>query len=201
MARTIFIGMDQASGRNSDFGVAIIEPDTLQIIEAIQFKPRVPKTSPVELRIIDITQQIDAFLTPVIDECIRANIHIVAATEQFIMRGKGGESLAWAVGAILTCFPCNPDYVTFIRVNNLYAKRNAFGSGKADKSQVLSGLINVFGGNPDSVSFLQQLGQDGKEDAIDAVSIALGASVKYRLEAAKVVSSHKTKTKSNKSKK
>jgi Holliday junction resolvasome RuvABC endonuclease subunit len=63
----------------------------------------------------------------------------------------------------------------------MVAKKNSFGSGTADKSQVAEGLLNIFQSNKESYKLIKELTESGKDDILDAISLALAASIKPRL--------------------
>ena len=172
---SLFLGIDQSTGSKSALGIALIEPKSKTILFSASLRPRFKGMS-TEQRIYDLAQQFDEIFLDIYMDCRQNKTKLVITFEQFVMRGKSGQSLAWIVGALISCIPIDDDFILILHTNNLYAKKNSTGSGKSDKEQIGAGLLEIFEGNKESIDKLKDLIHNELWDEVDAISLALAAS-------------------------
>jgi Holliday junction resolvasome RuvABC endonuclease subunit len=89
--------------------------------------------------------------------------------EQFVMRGKGGESLNRLIGSYMASI--SPSQGNVIHVQNTSVKKVIAGHGHADKASVSAGLETFFSSNKESVAIVKTLTQRGEFDILDALAI------------------------------
>jgi Holliday junction resolvasome RuvABC endonuclease subunit len=85
--------------------------------------------------------------------------------ESFVMRGKGGETLARLTGALISTVP---DKAQFKEVQNTSVKKIIGGSGSDDKKVVANALLKLY---PNQVDLIQNLIDAEDYDALDALAI------------------------------
>jgi Holliday junction resolvasome RuvABC endonuclease subunit len=96
----------------------------------------------------------------------------IVAVEYFVMRGKGGETLARMVGAVLGCLPPLSQYV---EVQNSTLKKFVGGHGAASKEEVAEGVLEYFMINDNSLALVTEFVLEERWDLVDALAIAITA--------------------------
>lgn len=102
------------------------------------------------------------------------------ATEFFVMRGKGGQSLQRLIGAYYAVLPNGFDV---IEVQNTAVKMCIGGSGKDDKRAVAEGVYSWFKGkNKESARMVWNAINEEKWDQLDACAIAITGYLKREIK-------------------
>lgn len=171
----LVVGIDPGTGMSSPTGLVIFNPDTKDIFYAKRVQP--PKDQmALQSRLKYIAREITTAL-----EQLDEDVPTTAFIETFVMRGKGGETLSRLTGAILTAIP---DHVLVRRVANLTVKKAITGSGKADKQQVLQGLIDwsTTPLNENTYEWLRRVLLSESWDLADALAIGIAGDMGHGKE-------------------
>lgn len=158
------VALDQSTGSRSDFGFCVVEMDTMDILVAKAIK--IKKDPDLRKRIKLIAAHIAAEFKLLEQQGVDYAIFI----EQYVMMGKGGESLQRLNGALMVVAPSNRE-MHFI--NNLQVKKFVTGSGKAEKRDIAMGLLEIFKSNKNSVDLINNLMVGSNWDALDAIAIGV----------------------------
>ena len=98
------------------------------------------------------------------------------ATEYFVMKGKGGQSLQRLVGAYYSVLP---SYYDVIEVQNTGVKQVIGGTGKGDKRAVAEGVHSwLLGKNKESAKIVWNLINEESWDILDAMAIGITGYLK-----------------------
>lgn len=156
----IVIGIDPGTGVSSPTGFAAFDPDTKEVlyVEAIGSNKATPAG-----RIREISQRVAELL-----ESVDPDADALVAIESFVMRGKGGETLARMTGALMAAIPERMDQVF---VQNTTVKLLVGGHGKADKDQVAAGALHWLYGSGAAQNAAFELYSRDETDAL-AIGIA-----------------------------
>lgn len=160
----IVVAIDPGTGSaesGSACGVAIYNKNTDTLLTA--FELRANSKTPAYKRILEISHQ----LRDVLASAKAKYGPLEVRTESFVMRGKGGETLARLVGALIASLPSD---CTFAEVHNITLKKDLTGFGGADKGDIGLALVKRF---PKQVDAVQRLIDTKQEDALDAIAIAI----------------------------
>jgi Holliday junction resolvasome RuvABC endonuclease subunit len=163
----LVVGIDPGSGKSSPTGLAIIEPDTRDILHISNVRADCDDFSH---RIKGISQQVAdivSFLDP--------DVHVDIYLESFVMRGKGGEMLARLTGALMAAMPYER-HVAF--VHNTTMKKVVAGHGRAEKFEVGNALYIWAAGNKESQDQIEHLLLCQEWDMIDAIGLAVAGDRK-----------------------
>lgn len=174
------VGIDPSSGARSSVGFSVIDMETMQILVAKEFK--IPASPDLKVRLKHIAAHMvkEFKILEVQDQ------EYIICIEQTVMRGKGGESLNRAIGAIMVTMPLARK---LYHVSNMRMKLFISGSGKGDKKDIAEGLKKYF---PNS-DLLFQLTTSSRWDTIDSIGIAI-TGYKENVEKLKIVSNTKSKS-------
>lgn len=176
MDKTIIIGIDPGSGTRSNTGLAVIDPINIEILYIDELSPA-SKYDPTDVRLYDLAVQYEVTLNTILDGIGKDEALVVF--EQFVMKGKGGETLSRLIGAFLG----RTNYPTY-HVNNMVVKQKITGfGGSDDKKAVGRGLESYFRGSKSSLSIIKDLIDKESWDMIDAIAIAVAGSEQYKEEA------------------
>ena len=136
----LVIGVDPGTGVSSPTGVAIFDPTRRKVL----YTERLFPDSPGDDLAHKLAAIRDRFAFIVRFEVWRAGLgdEVLMAIESFVMRGKGGETLARCTGALMSC--CDEN-VEVTLVNNLKMKKIVWGTGRASKAEVALGVNKWFG--------------------------------------------------------
>lgn len=167
--KPLVIGIDPGTGVNSGAGVAVIDVEKNQLLMAKSVWGSRRGRVATHLRIREISRLISSDLASFFESAQTLFV------ESFVMRGKGGETLARFTGAIIGIIP---DGVGFEEVQNTRVKKLVGGRGDSDKLAVAEAVYDHFEGSPESIEIIEELVVAEDYDAIDAIAIAL-AGVKY----------------------
>lgn len=149
---------------SSATGFVAFDTETLEIIYAVDIR-----SDRRELRhkLKDISEMVAGLLLELVNRGKPVHFYI----EQFVMRGKGGESLQRLIGAIMSVCP---DEVTFDHVQNTTVKLVMAGHGHADKVSVAMATLDYFAKNKKSHDYIKKLIISKDFDKLD--SLAIGVS-------------------------
>lgn len=166
MIKRIRLGIDQGTGASSAMGVALYDPNTDELLGAWELRPSMRK--PSWQRIRDITLQAKS----IIDTAIAKHGPLEVRFEGVVLRNRGGQILAWSVGAIIGHIPLS---CTVSEVHNITLKRFITGNAGADKRAMGEGLIRYFEklNKGEALDAVRKLIDNNMSDAIDAVCIAV----------------------------
>lgn len=151
----IVLGIDPGTGLNSPAAIFVFDAVTKKIIYSDEYSSKKKDaTSRIREIALKIAQKIGYF---------RPDLFCI---ENFVMRGKGGETLQRFIGSLI---PFTLEVVPFIQVQNTTVKKMVGGTGKAEKPEVALGVLNYFEG----ISDIQTLIDNEKWDTLDAAAIAI----------------------------
>lgn len=167
----LVVGIDPGSGKSSPTGLAVIEPDTKDILHISNVRADCDDFSH---RIKGISQQVGDIVS-FLDPDVLVEIYI----ESFVMRGKGGEMLARLTGSIMAAMPYER-HVAF--VHNTTMKKVVAGHGRAEKQEVGSALYVWAEGNAISQSIIENLLLCQEWDMLDAIGLAVAGDRKTQAE-------------------
>ena len=159
--RRIIFAIDPGTGSSSACGICVYDPNTVKIITTLEVWPELQK--PTWKRLRDMQTQVMHLLNAARD------IHgpLEVRTESFVMRGKGGETLARFIGGVIAHLPWDSE---FVEVHNIILKRNITGNARADKSEMGEALKKKV---PLCIALIQEMIDNKSWDAIDAACIAI----------------------------
>jgi Holliday junction resolvasome RuvABC endonuclease subunit len=158
----VLIGLDPGSGVSSPTGAIAYDKDTMDIYFAEACGSR---HTNIEHRIQEISRHVAYLISSVAPE-----EQGIVFIEHFVMRGKGGETLARLVGSLLAVVPPHFE-VRF--VNNMKMKLLVGGTGKADKELVAAGVLDHFRNSHQIKRMIEQ-----KEwDLTDAFGLAIAGNI------------------------
>lgn len=163
------LGIDPGTGSRSACGVALLDLDAGAVLWTAELYPRDGRAQPgmpVHHRIKLINEQVQELFAQAEDFASDSDSRVIVGIESFVMRGKGGETLAQFKGAVMSGLPLKTEIK---EVQNTTIKKYAGDTGKADKMQVGKGLIERL---PVSAGYIQNLMDNRKWDEIDAIAIA-----------------------------
>jgi Holliday junction resolvasome RuvABC endonuclease subunit len=158
----IIMGVDPGTGSKSALGMAVVDVRRRVLL---RWEEYVAKGAAWE-RIRSVIGQLKGAIIACPDvEAI--------ASEYFVMRGKGGETLSRLVGGLIVSIP---DGTKFIEVQNSTIKKVLTGRGDASKEEVAAAVLNYFKDDWESYSTVKTLIAEESWDAIDAMAIAIAGS-------------------------
>ncbi len=163
----LIISLDPSSGSASALGICIIDSKLKKIIDIDEILPKGKYTS-VEVRIRLIGLAIKSILAKYYHY-----ESVLVATEYTVMKGRGGESLNRAIGAMIASLPLEKDGWQWKNIQNTTVKLLVAGTGSADKSQVAIGTENFFNHDQDSLEIIRNLIKLEKWDILDAIAIGI----------------------------
>lgn len=170
---SILVGIDPGSGKSSNTAIACFNSSSKEIYFCVEIEPTVdPKKDPFHFLLNDLAAQLAVHMGNIKKLAPNKNSEVHVYIENFVMRGKGGQVLNQAVGALLSRIPMTFSCTT---VMNTSVKALVAGNGKADKVEVASGVVRYFkaNGHPESADFVQDLLDLGYYDRTDAFAIAI----------------------------
>ncbi len=186
----LIVGIDPGTGRSSDSGFAIIDPERRVIHYTARFgsKAKMPHMLYQELCVL-LKRHIQ----------VATDMHdpnTIFACETFVMRGKGGETLQRLIGAYMSHVPVGHH---FYEVFNTTVKRLVSGHGAGDKDDVAIGIAAWLKGaatpDQDSLDKVEELRHLKAFDELDAIAIAIACHEQLKAEALLVSWKSETKTK------
>lgn len=163
----LVVGIDPGTGSSSPLGVVIVDFLDREILATQEFWSD-EKTASKRIR--DISEKLRDFLP--------SDIYL-AVSEYFVMRGKGGETLARMVGAIIASLPRQ---AIFTETQNSTVKRIIGGHGRASKEEVAEGVLEYFSENERSFAVVTELLHNEQFDLLDALAIAICGYERQRQE-------------------
>lgn len=153
------VGIDPTSGHTSKLGFAVIDIETMTIVDVKAFQA--PKTPDLRARIKYLLLALSAEFKKL--EELNQTYSIFF--ESTVMRGKGGESYQRAIGAMIAI---TPSHRPIYEVNNKSVKAYITGNGNAQKDEIGPALM-AFIEDPRLVDLIV-----GKRyDELDSIAIAL----------------------------
>lgn len=160
----IVVGIDPASGVSSPVGLVAFDPESKEILFYTALWPEKGATA-LHKRLVSLHDQASELLSA-LDPKERTYVFI----ENFVMRGRGGEQLARASGALMAAVPswCELDEVHNVRLKMLVG-----GSGKADKLTVAEGVARFFEDDPTSHEVVLKAIRDKDFDVTDALAVGI----------------------------
>ena len=159
--RHLVIGIDPGTGVKSPLGVVAFDPATKEIVLVAE---GTSKRKPLRLRLQDVLVAYQDALAELAPKTSTVFI------EQFVMQGKGGETLQRLIGATLFL---TPEEIEIFEVNNKQVKLCVGGSGSAEKLQVAEGVARYFRSSPKSREQIKALILAERWDVLDAFAIAI----------------------------
>lgn len=160
----LVVGIDPASGVSSPVGVAIFDPDSKEIL-AIEDVWPAKGARTLHQRLCSIYDQVSDILA-----AIPPDERVYAYLENFVMRGRGGEQLARASGALIAAVPSHWE---FDEVHNITLKALVGGSGKADKLGVADGVARYFEDCTASHDRVLKIIKNKEFDKTDALAVGI----------------------------
>lgn len=164
--------VDPGTGTKSPLGFSVFEIESLEIIVAEELWPDNRKGS-IKDRISSIAEKFRAKCSPYFLQ------ETLFLSEDFVMRGKGGQTLQNMIGAIMGSIPVG---LRFEMINTKVVKQMVTGTGAADKLQVAEGVLNFFKQNKLSSALIKQLTLDEKWDILDSLAIGIAGLRTYAIK-------------------
>jgi Holliday junction resolvasome RuvABC endonuclease subunit len=165
----IIVGIDPGSGVSSPTGLVIYD-DESELIS--WFGTVTSKAKKVENRIQHISKEVEK----VVKLAIGLDPEPLVCIENFVMRGKGGETLQMLIGAIISRMP---EEATIMQPYNTSVKKVVGGHGRAEKPEVAAGVLEVFKGSESAVFTIKDLIAKEQWDILDALAIGITGSRQY----------------------
>lgn len=159
----IIVGCDPGTSSTSDTGFVAFDSETLELLYALEIGS---ERRELRHRLKDISEVVAGLLT----ELAQRGQPVHAYIEQFVMRGKGGETLQRLIGAIMAVCP---DEVNLQHVQNTTVKLTMAGHGHADKVAVAFGTRDFFEQNKKTTEYINKLIKSKKFDTLDALAIGV----------------------------
>ena len=170
----IVIGLDPGLGVKSPTGFVAIDMTDYSILlykdlwTQRSFKQIHYKLADLSSKLYDELEKIDKMQGP--------GERALFATEYFVMKGKGGQSLQRLIGAYYSVLP---SYYDIIEVQNVGVKQAIGGSGKSDKLAVATGVHEWFKAkNQESAKLVWNLINEESWDILDAMAIGITGYLK-----------------------
>lgn len=166
----IIVGIDPSSGARSKIGYSIFDSETNKIQLAGSFAVPVEHTKTLHHRVRYINRHMEAILTSL--HPAKQSFCYIECT---VMRGRGGESLARATGALLAAVPyfCEQEFIF-----NTTTKMLVGGHGHAEKDEVAAGVLNWFEGS----DVVAKLIEEKDWDAIDSLAVGVAGLIRESQE-------------------
>lgn len=168
----IIVGIDPGSGIKSPTGFTAFATDTLEILYAANIAT---PYSELPHRIKHISDIFEASLKDIIESS--PEYKVVVVIEQFVMQGKGGETLQRLIGSLMGRVPYT---VPVFHAQNTTVKLIIGGSGKATKDQLIPGLKQFFLTNQISYGVIEQAEKAKDFDVIDSLAIGVTGWIKNK---------------------
>lgn len=156
----LVVGIDPAS---NTVGLSVFDPESKELFIFEQIVA--PKSSDVHKRIVYLHDQVSAKL--MIVDLEEASYAFVEST---VMRGRSGQILANATGALIAAIPYWCEYSA---IQNTTVKKLVGGKGDADKVEVARGVLAWAQGNNETVEKVRAAIQAGHFDALDSLAIGV----------------------------
>lgn len=156
----LVVGIDPAS---NTVGLSVFDPESKELFIFEQIVA--PKSSDVHKRIVYLHDQVSAKL--MIVDLEEASYAFVEST---VMRGRSGQILANATGALIAAIPYWCEYSA---IQNSTVKKLVAGNGKAEKTEVARGVLAWAQGNAETVEKVRAAIQAGHFDALDSLAIGI----------------------------
>jgi Holliday junction resolvasome RuvABC endonuclease subunit len=166
--RNIIVGVDPGTGKQSGAGFAVIDVESNELLSAKSIWCSTGSKAETWRRIQDISLQVGEEL-----KSLNASRLFI---ESFVMRGKGGETLARFVGAVMPVMPLTMD---FKEVSNTRVKMLVSGRGDDDKQAVAEAVHDYFAHSPSSLDLIEELIIEEDFDALDAIAIGIAGVKEY----------------------
>lgn len=167
----VVIGIDPGTGLSSPTGLVIYNDESEVIIWFGSIGTEWKK-QPTNKRIQLISKKVEEIIGVVVGFDTESLICI----ENFVMRGKGGETLQMLIGAIISRMPPGS---TIMQPYNTTVKKVVGGTGKAEKPQVAEGVLAYFKDSPSSVIAIKELISTNQWDILDALAIGITGTQQY----------------------
>lgn len=168
----LIVGVDPSSGSSSPVGLSIFDPQTMDILEAVNLHTKHKK---LEHRIKDLADQLETVFKVI--EKDAPEYKVIVAIETFVMAGKSGQILQNAIGAFLSRVPY---HFQVELIQNTTMKKVIGGTGSAEKKTIGRGLEAFFEDNIDSFKLIKQLTDRGEVDIIDSIGLGVTAWLKSK---------------------
>lgn len=156
----ICIGIDPSSNA---VGLSIFDPNTKELFVFEQIVA--PKSKDVHKRIRYLYEEV-SLRTLNVNPLERT----YAAVEDTVLRGRSGQILAFATGALIATIPSHCEFTT---IRNTTVKKLIGGSGDADKVIVARGVLAWAHGNKETEEQVRAAIQRGHFDALDSLAIGI----------------------------
>lgn len=161
----LVVGIDPAS---NTIGLSVFDPESKELFV---FKQLVaPKVRDVHKRIVSLHNEVSAQLM-----ALDPNETSYAFVESTVMRGRSGQILANATGALIAAIPYWCEYSA---IQNTTVKKLVGGKGDADKVEVARGVLAWAQGNKETVEKVRAAIQAGHFDALDSLAIGIAGYMK-----------------------
>ena len=162
----IVIGLDPGLGVKSPTGLTVFDPESRAIRALKEIWP--PKRVPIQEKLFYARQSFERFL---VETRIEKDEELLLASEYFVMRGKGGESLQRLIGAYFSALLKDTEV---IEVQNVKVKMALGGKGDASKEEVAEGVYSWFKvKNIESANIIRGLITAKKWDLLDSLAIGI----------------------------
>lgn len=161
----LVIGIDPSSNA---VGLSVFDPETKDLHVFSQLVAT--KTKDVHKRIVQLHDQVSEQLM-----ALDPKEPTYAYVESTVMRGRSGQVLANATGALIAAIP---SFCEYSAIQNTTVKRLVGGSGDADKAIVARGVLAWAQGNKETEEKVREAIQRGHFDALDSLAIGIAGWLK-----------------------
>ena len=168
------LGIDPGTGLSSPLGLVFYDHDTGTILWYGSIGEEFKKLPAIK-RIQKITRKV----VEIVDILTVSDPDPLICIENFVMRGKGGETLQMLIGAIISQLPQGS---VIIQPYNTSVKKAVGGTGKADKLQVAQGVRNHFSPCTSAVITIDELIAKEAWDILDALAIGITGAQIYEAD-------------------
>ena len=162
----LVIGIDPGF-KSSPTAIVILDPTEQAIVDARLFTKGILKETDEIIRYM--SRSIGYYLKTKVDEYDSENVMI--SIEQFVMRGKGGESMNRLIGAIMSQIPESFEQV--VHAQNSTVKKYLGGHGQASKEEVAKGVVKWFGNSWGNIDIVEEWIRREQWDLCDALAIGI----------------------------
>lgn len=156
----LVVGIDPAS---NTVGLSVFDPGTKELFVFEQLVAT--KSKDVHKRIVQLHDLVSTELG-----CLDPEEKTYAFVESTVMRGRSGQILANATGALIAAIPFWCEYGA---IQNTTVKRLVGGKGDADKTEVARGVLAWAQGNTETVEKVRAAIQADHFDALDSLAIGI----------------------------
>lgn len=161
----LIVGIDPAS---NTAGIAIFDSETKELF--VFEEMRAPVTKDLHKRLRALSELCSMYMLS-----LDPKEETYAFVESTVLRGRSGQVLANATGALIATLP---SFVKYKAIQNTSVKRLVAGSGDADKVEVAKGVYDWAKSNPATLAKVKDAIIKKQFDKLDALAIGIAGYIK-----------------------